>query len=42
MCSSDLTGQDRVQEMLGYKQAMATEADKATDDAWKQACDSYR
>lgn len=31
-----VTGQDRVQEMLGYKQAMASEADKATDDAWKQ------
>ncbi|MBD2723961.1 serine hydrolase [Hymenobacter armeniacus] len=31
-----VTGQDRVQEMLGYKLAGATKADKATAAAWKQ------
>ena len=31
-----VTGQDRVQEMLGYKQAGAAESDKATAAAWKQ------
>ncbi|MDO7854339.1 serine hydrolase [Hymenobacter convexus] len=31
-----VTGQDRVQEMLGYKQQGATESDQAVAAAWKQ------
>ena len=31
-----VTGKDRVQEMLGYKQAGAAESDKALADTWKQ------
>ena len=31
-----VTGQDRVQEMLGYRQASAGEADKITAAAWQQ------
>ena len=31
-----ITGKDRVQEMLGYKQAGAAESDKALAATWKQ------
>ena len=31
-----VTGKDRVQEMLGYKQAGAAESDKTLADTWKQ------
>ncbi|MBF9142315.1 serine hydrolase [Hymenobacter properus] len=37
-----VTGQDRVQTMLGYKQASAAESDKATAAAWKQVALAQR